>query len=487
MRDLRDRSWRQQKEAQDRLRVFLSSHGYQVLETPVLEPTELFLRKSGGELAARMYTFTDPGGNQVSLRPEYTASVLRHYLEETSKALPARVQYAGPVFRYQGDDSSLRQFTQVGAELIGAASPRADAEILSLSHMALSRLGLAGHRLDLSDQGVMYGLLESLELSERAIAFTLSSVSDLKGGLEGVVRVRERAMQLGLMSSGPGEAKLGTVLGNMGDAEVRELMYGLLQWRDVGSLGQREPSEVVERLVRRLRSADDPARLQQGLELAAKLANVRGEPAACLDEAGRLIRSAGLDPSGLDRLKEVIEVLDGEDLDAGSVLLDLGLARGLAYYSGIVFEIRHPALEDSLGGGGRYDGLARALGGASNVPALGFAFTLEHLLEGLQQADGMLGEYETGPRRALMMGANGMAYQKALRLARELRGEGTTVEMEVCGMGLEECLAYARDNGIDDVIEVHGDGGSMTHSTRGEGDPRVRPQRSPRKGYDTVA
>ena len=60
MRDLSQESWMSHKAAQDYLRGFFSLHGYQLLETPVIEPTELYLRKSGGELAARMYTFIDP-------------------------------------------------------------------------------------------------------------------------------------------------------------------------------------------------------------------------------------------------------------------------------------------------------------------------------------------------------------------------------------------------------------------------------------------
>ena len=60
--------------------------------------------------------------------------------------------------------------------------------------------------------------------------------------------------------------------------------------------------------------------------------------------------------------------------------LDFGLARGLAYYNGIIFEVKHPAWPSFLGGGGRYDGLARALGSPETVPALGFAYTLEALL-----------------------------------------------------------------------------------------------------------
>ena len=96
-------------------------------DVPILESTELFLRKSGGDLASQMYSFNDPGSNAVSLRPEFTSAIMRHYLESTCAVdhdPVVRWQYAGPVFRYDlgnpppADNSG--QFTQVGAELIGS-------------------------------------------------------------------------------------------------------------------------------------------------------------------------------------------------------------------------------------------------------------------------------------------------------------------------------------------------------------------------------
>ena len=101
MHDLSEDAWRLKQGLQDRLCQLLSSYGYQLLETPVLEPTELFLRKSGGELASQLYSFTDAGSNAVSLRPEFTSPIMRHYLENVDAiSLPARWQYSGPVFRF---------------------------------------------------------------------------------------------------------------------------------------------------------------------------------------------------------------------------------------------------------------------------------------------------------------------------------------------------------------------------------------------------
>ena len=99
--------------------TFAAARGYGMLDTPLLEQTELFVRKSGGELTTQLYSFVDPGGNRVSLRPEFTSSVIRHYAEQPHPlAQPVRWQYRGPVFRHDG---AFRQFTQAGAELIGSS------------------------------------------------------------------------------------------------------------------------------------------------------------------------------------------------------------------------------------------------------------------------------------------------------------------------------------------------------------------------------
>ena len=127
--DLAGASLEAEDAAISRAQATLSARGYAPLRTPILERSELFLRKSGGVLASQMYDFVSPDGASLSLRPEMTAPVIRHALDNQSDAsYPMRYQYAGPVFRYpDGSDGRSaneggvpRQFTQVGAELIGA-------------------------------------------------------------------------------------------------------------------------------------------------------------------------------------------------------------------------------------------------------------------------------------------------------------------------------------------------------------------------------
>ena len=104
--------------------------GYALIDVPVVEATELFLRKAGEERVQQMYAFRYRN-RDLALRPEFTASVVRSVIGTIQSApLPVRVAYHGPVFRYERPGQArYRQFTEVGVELLGAATPAADAEV----------------------------------------------------------------------------------------------------------------------------------------------------------------------------------------------------------------------------------------------------------------------------------------------------------------------------------------------------------------------
>jgi histidyl-tRNA synthetase len=485
MQDLPQDVWLRRRHLQDGLVELMGSYGYRFLETPILESTELFLRKSGGELASRIYSFSDVGSNSVSLRPEFTAPIMRHYLEHAGAVqLPARWQYSGPVFRYEEDGDASRQFTQVGAELLGSASVLADAEIMDLAFRVPGHLGLAGCRLELGDLDVVHSVLDAVGVSDRARTFIVGNIPRLREGEGALYSALERASQLHLAGAGTEDSYLSAAIQGLDDVQARSALHGLLQWTAVDQLGQRSPSEVVDRLLRKLRGSDDLAKLRRGLELVADLVAIRGEPAAVLDTAGAVIHRAGADPAALARLEQVLGLLRhgglGEPGAAGSVVLDLGLVRGLAYYNGIVFEVKHPSWPGSLGGGGRYDGLARALGSPDPIPALGFAYTLEPLLALAESTvesshphpfDQAQGRPNPPPSRGrefgpsvLVLAEDREACGRALGVARELRGKSVLVELDVCGRALAEGLFYARQKGLTEVTVVHRDGHLTTHS-----------------------
>ncbi|HWD70824.1 MAG TPA: histidine--tRNA ligase [Solirubrobacteraceae bacterium] len=137
----------------------LGAAGYNRIETPVFESTELFVRGVGGAtdiVQKEMYSFDDGGGRSLTLRPEGTAPVCRAYIEHGMHKLPSPVKlwYLSSFFRAENPQRGrYRQFWQVGAEAIGSESAETDAELIVLLHELLDAMGVRGTRLRLASLG----------------------------------------------------------------------------------------------------------------------------------------------------------------------------------------------------------------------------------------------------------------------------------------------------------------------------------------------
>ena len=440
----------------DALCAFLSGYGYRRIDTPVLEETELLLRKSGGDLASKMYTFTDPGGHRVSLRPEFTSSVVRAHLQGMGdNGLPVRWSYIGPVFRYETEDSESRQFTQAGAELIGASGPWADAEVLAMASQGVSQLGISGCRLVIGHLGFIGSLLESVGVSDRARLFLLNNVTALSRGPEGVGEVREKAAVLGLTSDNGSKPQTD---GNPSSEEALVLLDQYLGSAVPPMIGVRTPQEIRERFLRKQRTAaGDAGRFNTALELLTEVAQVKGEP----DDARDAIRRLKVPPGAmaeLDSLFHTLDALSSYDIDS-DVSLDFGLARGIAYYTGLIFDLQDPtATGGSLGGGGRYDGLVQALGGSGPTPAMGFAWSLERIVDVLTTDVTSPAPWDVQATTVLVRPEKAPAMPEALKEAARLRAQGAIVHLEVGNGSLEACLLRAREQGIGQVVTVNAEG-----------------------------
>src|ERR671938_795434 len=168
---------------ENELRAGFEAFGYEGIQTPIIEPLELFLRKSGEEIVARMYAFSH-WNRRLCLRPELTASVMRAFLGDLqSHSLPLRFHYAGPSFRYERPSRArFRQFTQVGVELIGAAGPAADAEVLHLACAGLEAVGITSYRLVVGHLGAVLQLLAQQGMSEHAQGLVLDLMEPIARG-----------------------------------------------------------------------------------------------------------------------------------------------------------------------------------------------------------------------------------------------------------------------------------------------------------------
>ncbi len=270
-----------------RWREVCRGYGFVEWDAPILEPTELYKKKSGPEIVAQLFNFTDKGEREVAMRPELTPSLARVVAaHERGFRKPLKWFSIPQCFRYEKQQRGrLREHFQLNCDLIGDASPAADVEMIALA-------------IDLL----------------RGFGFTADQV---------VVRLSDREFWTDLLRAQ-----------NVPEERWSELLQ-------VIDKSEREPREKTsERLG----------------PLAAPVFEV-------LDGGGRS-----------EKLDLLVQQLEYHGL-AQFVKVDLSIVRGLAYYTGVVFEVfdRAGALR-AIAGGGRYDNLIAQLSdGAVSLPAVGFA------------------------------------------------------------------------------------------------------------------
>jgi histidyl-tRNA synthetase len=157
MHDLLPEDSARWQQLEDRARALLECYGYQEMRTPLVEQSELF-KRSIGEVTdiveKEMYSFEDRGGDQLSLRPEGTASCVRAAIEHGLLNQPQRIWYRGPMFRRERPQRGrYRQFHQIGVEVFGLEGPDIDLELILLTRRLWQALGLSDLRLELNSLG----------------------------------------------------------------------------------------------------------------------------------------------------------------------------------------------------------------------------------------------------------------------------------------------------------------------------------------------
>jgi histidyl-tRNA synthetase len=145
---------------EDKVRSLMGRYAYRMIRTPVVEPTQLFVRGTGETtdiVEKEMYSFEDRlNGEQLTLRPENTPGVVRAAIEHNlTYEGGKRLYYMGPMFRHERPQRGrYRQFYQLGAEVLGFPGPEVDAELMLLAHQLLAELGLRNVRVELNSLGI---------------------------------------------------------------------------------------------------------------------------------------------------------------------------------------------------------------------------------------------------------------------------------------------------------------------------------------------
>ncbi len=281
-----------------------ATFGFAEYDAPVLEPLDLYKAKSGDEIEAQLFSFTDKGGREVALRPEMTPTVCR-LVGAKANALKRPIKWfsVGEFYRYErAQKGRLRAFYQFNADIFGEPGPEAEIELIAKLVQCFRAFGLTEQDfyVRISDRNLWFYFLEALGLDEARVRVMLSAIDK-----QDFARYDE--------------------LFGPRDERLKGAIETFLQVRSLAAL------ESV------LAGYANP-------KLAARFADWK-----------KLL--SGLDAMGLGPY----------------IGVDLSVVRGLAYYTGFVFEAfdRKGELR-ALAGGGRYDDLVEKLGGPA-LPAVGFA------------------------------------------------------------------------------------------------------------------
>jgi histidyl-tRNA synthetase len=342
-------------------------HGFVEYDAPLLEPLELFTEKSGEEIRAQLFEFTDKGGRPVALRPEMTPSLARLVAARAgSLRKPIKWFSLGEQFRYEKPQKGrLRSFYQFNADILGEPGPGADAECIALLIESLKACGLKDGEFEIriSDRKLWFLFLAAKGINEEQAIKALAIIDKWQR------EPKEEILK-----------KLVTLFGDQAESLWNQINTLLLE-NQVSAIIGFLSSGLIESspaLTQRMKDWEELQKMLQGLGL------------------GKIFR------------------------------IDLSIVRGLAYYTGFVFEaFQTVGTARALAGGGRYDNLIQKLGGV-DLPAVGFAIGDVTVTDLLQELKRPLGEVDKPDVYIVIGGEKERA--PALQLAAQLRAAGLAVD-----------------------------------------------------------
>lgn len=370
-------------QAQKLLSTFVKA-GHEAVSPAIIQPAGVFLDVIGEQLRARTYVFTDPDGDELCLRPDLTVPTCRLHLERHPDGkTPAKYCYSGTAFRFQPQGAGVshpREFRQAGIEAFGGTNrEQAEAGTVALIAEALAAVGLKDWRLRTGDLGLFRAFLKSADMPERwreLLAYRFWQPGEFRAELA-------RLVSGGAANMAGRPADLVAALDGNDLAASEEKVAQYLEAQGIEHIGTRSLAEITENL---LWIAADAKAPPLSPAIAARIEDyvrVRGPASECADALAMLDEGPSREfAASLETFRRRLDLLEAEGIDPGRIDFCAEFGRSLEYYTGFVFEIVVPGLGPSspVAGGGRYDGLLKAVGAATDVPAVGAAIHTERLL-----------------------------------------------------------------------------------------------------------
>jgi len=368
------------------------SYGFAPLATPSIEFRDILTCGGGEEANKELYLFTDPDKNEVGLPYELTVSLARVVAQYPELPIPFKRYQVQSVWRYdKPDPGRYREFIQFDIDTVGSASMSADAEIICAMHDSLSALNLP-FRIRLNNRKLLNAMILYCGLSEEMGHPVLRVLDKLdKQGLEAI------KLELGQGRVDTSGDKIKGV--GLSDSAILKIEQFITIQAD-------SRTEMLEKLTAWFN---------------------------------------GFEPSveALSELRQIVGILDSLSIAEERVVIDPTIARGLAYYTGPVFEAVLVGSEEmgSVLGGGRYDKRV-GMFSETDMPAVGASIGVDRLLAVMTR----LGKIQTRPSTADVL-ITVMAPERMndyFRIAGELRSAGIRAEVWIGGKkGVKQQLKYA--------------------------------------------
>ncbi|MFC0282842.1 histidine--tRNA ligase [Camelimonas abortus] len=407
----------------EKIRETYEFYGFDALETPFLEYTDAlgkFLpdqdRPNEG-----VFSLQDDDGQWLSLRYDLTAPLARYVAENFDRLpKPYKSYRCGWVFRNEKPGPGrFRQFMQFDADIVGAASVAADAEVCMMAADTLDALGLAGkYVIRINNRKVLDGVLEAI-------------------GLGGAENAQRRLTVLRAMDK----------LDKVGVDGVRDLL-GEGRWE--------HPETQSGDFTRGAGLAPEAA--DQVLAVLA----ARGDGnAATVARMAQAFSGTATGREGCAELAEIARLLAAAGYDDGRVIIDPSVVRGLEYYTGPVFEAEltfevkdekgRPVRFGSVGGGGRYDGLVGRFRG-EDTPATGFSIGVSRLLAALMAVKSPVVAVEPPPGPVVVLTLDRDRMDDYQAMVGRLRAAGLRAELYMGQAGMQAQIRYADRRGSVCVV-----------------------------------
>lgn len=362
------------------------SFGFAPIDTPALEYSEILLGKGSAETDKQLYRFMDNGERDVALRFDLTIPLARFSAMHINEiGTPFKRYHIAPVWRAEKPQRGrYREFLQCDIDIIGSNSRLADAEIIAVIGKALSALDIA-HRFRLNNRKILSGLLSELGLVEKSTV---------------VLRAIDKLEKLG-----------------------RELVIKELE--SEAGLNKKQ----IDRLL-------------AFIELSKNKSNSEVLEALKTSYAANEIAK-----TGIAELEAVLAFLKNLGLKEERASLDLSIARGLDYYTGIIFETEYSEMPEigSISSGGRYDNLT-GLYSKQVLPGVGGSIGLDRIL-GAYEEQGKLAE-KSSTAEVLVCIVDEGTENTCLYIANSLRERGIPTETYLERAKLAKQLKYANHRGI---------------------------------------